>query len=86
MTKSPDQRVPPAPPPKREPLSRREAVYLDALKHWFKYRPGVAPRLKDLSSIIKPKRSTASIRAALCSAESKGYCRRNRDGRFEVTP
>lgn len=81
MTKT--AKIPNVPRPDRDPLSKMEQVYLGVLRHWWKHRSR-APTIKELVKICKPVRSTTAIRAALLSAEAKGYTRRDDHGRFEV--
>jgi hypothetical protein len=73
------------PPSKREKLTKCEQTYLDLLRHWWTHakRP---PALYELAKTMRPRRSITAIRVALCSAEEKGYCRRNDYGQFEVLP
>lgn len=79
-------KIPAVPRPEREPLSVKEQVYYSLLLHWFKHRPKTPPTMMDLVGICWPRRSSSAIRAALLSAESKGYVRRNEEGKFEVLP
>jgi hypothetical protein len=75
--------IPPIPKPKRQPLTRVEQVYLAALKHWFKHR-GDPPSLNQLRSICRPVPSRTALRCGLVGAEAKGYCKRNKEGQFEL--
>ncbi len=64
-------------------MTRMESTYLALLVHWYTHRTE-APRLIDLSRLTRPNKTPSTIRAALLQLESKGYVRRNDDGRFEI--
>jgi hypothetical protein len=63
-----------------------EQIYLGVLAHWYRHRPGVPPSCDELAALCRPAKSHTAVRSALLAAEGKGYCRRNSDGKFELTP
>lgn len=75
-----------------------EALYLRALLHWYRYKRQ-PPKLREMCDLlrrsgapttprgIRKARGWPSIRAlyrGLIALETKGYARRNNQGRFEV--
>ena len=90
--------LPPVAAVSRPPLSRMDQVYLLVLRHWYAHRTE-APTILDIVGVCKrnrgsffqpgqrkPRRwpSATAVRSGLLSLESKGYTKRNEQGRFEV--
>lgn len=84
MTKSDSlPRIPDPPRPRREPMSKMEQYYYALLVHWYRHRKE-PPTCDALAGLCRPVKSQTAVRTALLSLESKGYVRRNSNGRFEV--
>lgn len=76
-------KIPNPPRPAREPMTKMEQVYFAVLLHWYKHRDS-PPSCDALAALCRPVKSNTAVRSALLSLESKGYVRRNSNGRFEV--
>lgn len=96
MTKPAD--LPPVGRPSRPALAPMEALYLRALVHWYRYKR-TPPKLVEMCDLLrrsgapttphglrKPRTwpSIRALRRGLLALETKGYARRNNQGRFEV--
>ncbi len=77
--------IPEVPRASRDPMTKREQIYVAVLAHWFRFRDR-APTMPELAKVCRPRRSLTAIRNALLQAEIKGWVRRNSQGRFEVVP
>jgi hypothetical protein len=82
-------------------MSAMEQYYYAVLLHWYRYIPDRAPTCLQIAAVcnrdggertpIGQSRtqgwpSHTAVRSAFLSLESKGYLKRNNDGRFEVLP